>query len=460
MNIGPSESSKTITLNPETNEIFLDINTASVIPSAPAAGYTSGSWDMIDSVAFIDHIEGSGTGSFDLELLDPRALEDNNTFQITFKTNPTRYSVEDLKPITEKRKVKKDVYITLKKSRVNSSSFEVNLENVLMEEGKDYRLFAESGQIVVSSDLTSLISDGDEIEISYTHFPLWDSKRLNFEESNPVIDGLKLYAQDNVLELNREKTKWQPGSVGNYRASVMPYNGSVENIKDSDYEIRWFNTLADTSVLGTATAPFQIWDVTPGRLPFKKDIAVLDYKVRNNTWDLGEDIVIVEPGEGLNVSWQITFEKLGTTETIDPVEGDIFYIATNRPFTEKDIYRYKTIASKIDAEKAKNTLEDIRVVPNPYVVTNRLEPLDRQNPRDRGPRRIYFDKLPTSCKISIYTITGELVKEIFHESSIDNGQEFWDLTTKDNFPISYGIYIYHVDAGDLGEKIGRLAVIK
>ena len=189
---------------------------------------------MIDSVAFIDHIEGSGTGSFDLELLDPRALEDTNTFQITFKTNPTRYSVEDLKPITEKRKVKKDVYITLKKSRVNSSSFEVNLENELMEEGKDYRLFAESGQIVVSSDLTSLISDGDEIEISYTHFPLWDSKRLNFEESNPVIDGIKLYAQDNVLELNREKTKWQPGSVGNYRASVMPYNGSVENIKDSD----------------------------------------------------------------------------------------------------------------------------------------------------------------------------------------------------------------------------------
>ena len=97
---------------------------------------------------------------------------------------------------------------------------------------------------------------------------------------------------------------------------------------------------------------------------------------------------------------------------------------------------------------------------NPYVVTNRLEPLDRQNPRDRGPRRVYFDKLPTSCKITIYTITGELVKEISHESSIDNGQEFWDLTTKDNFPVSYGVYIYHVDAGKLGEKIGRLAIIK
>ena len=89
-----------------------------------------------------------------------------------------------------------------------------------------------------------------------------------------------------------------------------------------------------------------------------------------------------------------------------------------------------------------------------------LEPLDRQNPRDRGPRKLYFDKLPSSCTINIYTITGELVREIKHESPLDNGQEFWDLTTKDNFPVAYGIYVYHIDAGDLGEKIGRLAIIK
>ena len=34
------------------------------------------------------------------------------------------------------------------------------------------------------------------------------------------------------------------------------------------------------------------------------------------------------------------------------------------------------------------------------------------------------------------------------------------ISPKDNFPIAYGIYIYHVDAGKLGEKIGRLAIIK
>ena len=35
-----------------------------------------------------------------------------------------------------------------------------------------------------------------------------------------------------------------------------------------------------------------------------------------------------------------------------------------------------------------------------------------------------------------------------------------DLTTDDNFPISYGVYLFHVDAEDLGESIGRFAVIK
>jgi len=57
-------------------------------------------------------------------------------------------------------------------------------------------------------------------------------------------------------------------------------------------------------------------------------------------------------------------------------------------------------------------------------------------------------------------MSGELVKTLYHQSDLDDGKEFWDLTTKDNFPIAYGVYIFHVDAGELGQKIGRLGVIK
>ena len=45
-------------------------------------------------------------------------------------------------------------------------------------------------------------------------------------------------------------------------------------------------------------------------------------------------------------------------------------------------------------------------------------------------------------------------------SDMDNSQEHWDLTTKDNFPLAYGVYIFHVDAPGIGEKLGRFAVIK
>ena len=99
-------------------------------------------------------------------------------------------------------------------------------------------------------------------------------------------------------------------------------------------------------------------------------------------------------------------------------------------------------------------------MPNPYVVTNELEQLDLQNPLDRGPRRVYFNHLPQNCTISIYTIDGSLVNTLPHSSTIDDGIKYWDLTTKDNFPIAYGVYIYHIDAGEAGQKVGRFAVIK
>ena len=61
-----------------------------------------------------------------------------------------------------------------------------------------------------------------------------------------------------------------------------------------------------------------------------------------------------------------------------------------------------------------------------------------------------------------------MAEKIFYQSidkiktqvKVDDGIEYWDLTTKDNFPVAYGVYIYHVDAGKHGKKIGRFALIK
>ena len=89
-----------------------------------------------------------------------------------------------------------------------------------------------------------------------------------------------------------------------------------------------------------------------------------------------------------------------------------------------------------------------------------LEQLDLQNLQDRGSRKIYFNHLPMQCTVSIYTVSGDHVQTLNHDTEMNNGQEHWDLTTKDNFPLAFGVYIYHVNAPGVGEKIGRFAVIK
>ena len=70
------------------------------------------------------------------------------------------------------------------------------------------------------------------------------------------------------------------------------------------------------------------------------------------------------------------------------------------------------------------------------------------------------DSLPSKCSINIYTITGDLVRTLYHDGQIEDGIEYWDLTTSDNFPVSFGIYIFHVKSDSGNEAVGRFAVIK
>ena len=71
-----------------------------------------------------------------------------------------------------------------------------------------------------------------------------------------------------------------------------------------------------------------------------------------------------------------------------------------------------------------------------------------------------FINLPQECTIRIYTIAGEHIRTINHSTTIFNGTEPWNLLTKDGMDIAFGIYVYHIEAKGIGEKIGRIAIIK
>jgi hypothetical protein len=36
----------------------------------------------------------------------------------------------------------------------------------------------------------------------------------------------------------------------------------------------------------------------------------------------------------------------------------------------------------------------------------------------------------------------------------------WNLRTRDNLDLAPGLYLFHVDGGDLGTNIGKFAVVK
>ena len=65
--------------------------------------------------------------------------------------------------------------------------------------------------------------------------------------------------------------------------------------------------------------------------------------------------------------------------------------------------------------------------------------------------RIKVTNLPTECTINIFSISGMLVKQFRKESSETYVE--WDLKNTYNLPIASGMYIIHIDAGDIGEKI-------
>ncbi|MBF8248287.1 MAG: hypothetical protein HW374_1087 [Bacteroidetes bacterium] len=122
-------------------------------------------------------------------------------------------------------------------------------------------------------------------------------------------------------------------------------------------------------------------------------------------------------------------------------------------------FEFTTDTQRVDPEIARNSLDKIRVVPNPYVAASTWE---ERNPfsSGRGPRAIHFTHLPQVCTIRIFTISGEVVAEIKHNGEMLDGTAEWNLLTRDNLSVAYGIYIYHVDAGSVGEKVGKFAIIK
>lgn len=110
-------------------------------------------------------------------------------------------------------------------------------------------------------------------------------------------------------------------------------------------------------------------------------------------------------------------------------------------------YEFSTdeIAAKLgDFRTAENALDLIRVVPNPYYGSSFYEDSQLDN-------IVKITNLPQRCTISIYGTNGTRVRQIRKDSELTFVE--WNLRNDYNVPIASGVYIIHIDAGDIGEKV-------
>ena len=152
--------------------------------------------------------------------------------------------------------------------------------------------------------------------------------------------------------------------------------------------------------------------------------------------------------------------------------GDVFSVemgGVSAP-QDGDQFLLNTQEETLDPENIEADLGRIRVVPNPYFVTNRAV-------TSEGTDKVFFTHLPPRCTIRIYTLAGELVRTIEHESTAlynpdirlaqgdKGGTASFELLNRYNQALASGVYIFHVEARDesdtvVGNKLGRFAIIR
>jgi hypothetical protein len=123
---------------------------------------------------------------------------------------------------------------------------------------------------------------------------------------------------------------------------------------------------------------------------------------------------------------------------------------------------YQNCMEECMRDRKSRALDNILVAPNPYRGSADWERTDYEG-------TIMFQNLPKRCSIFVYSLTGELIRTVYHNMPGDEtpdpegsetGGERWNMLSYNNMSIASGIYIYRVVTDEYGEAIGKFAVIR
>ncbi len=410
--IAPSETPIRLSLLPD-GSVKLGQNVARVKPEAPAAGFIG------PTLGAVQLVTGTTSGNVAYEIVDLNKMKDGHVYNITF---------ED----------------TIKVSKRSGQPDTLTTKNWTLTD-------STAGAILINK-----------------------SKIFATDYEQPLIDGFRLkFRNEARVELDRTLAVWNDVKIVDYRFEKFQYTGGyLGEERPNDYKIEFgdlgFGQSKEVK-LGPNSFPSKAVNFKVFNLSTQKYIDFAMLEVDGTDGNLSTDgarrdrILFLEPdknGTLVYTWWFYLYDTPDvTTGTRLPKNGDKLELKLKKPFLSSDKFRFVAKKALIDADQAKKDMEKIKVVPNPYVASAQWE---AKNPyaSGRGPRSLHFTHLPSKCTIRIFTINGELVDVIEHDSPLNDGSEVWKMLTKDNLNVAYGIYVYHVTAPGVGDKIGKFAIIK
>jgi len=107
--------------------------------------------------------------------------------------------------------------------------------------------------------------------------------------------------------------------------------------------------------------------------------------------------------------------------------------------------------------------DEVYVVPNPATAESmapwELEP----NMDDPTGIKVEFRNLPEGeCTVRIFTLSGDLVEELYHNSADNSGTLVWDLVSRNGQNVTSGVYLFAVESRNskIDRTIGKFVIIR
>ncbi|PAP79568.1 hypothetical protein B1759_14700 [Rubrivirga sp. SAORIC476] len=283
------------------------------------------------------------------------------------------------------------------------------------------------------------------------------------ERTGPIAFGIQpIVTTLDGVQVEPDASGFTSGSTST--VLLGSHTGSIpRNLIREGYPEDVILTFADTPISTSRAAIGQ--PATPAK--FKPVGATSGFEYEFFYRELNGDNTLSASGEFIDLLTRNASGALRPTWRIEwvegadaPGQGDVYRLVVLTPFGPGDAFEFTTSPAFVDAARAANQFEEQEpyVVPNPYVAAASFEP-ERFATAGRGPRRIEFRAIPAGATIRIYTVTGDLVQTLQHDG-FTTGMVPWDLRSKDNLEVAPGLYLFHVDAPDVGESVGRFAIIK